>query len=486
MKNKIIVLAILGVIFMNYSCSKSFINELPTDQITEETFLKNSKDFNMVLNAGYQSLRSAYLYIYLIGDVASDNAYTQKFSNFFDAILINESNVSADNVTLGSIWTGSYSVIAKTNLVLDKIDGINMDPTLKNSYKGEAKFLRSLMYFNLVRIYGGVPLVLTYLTKTEETFSYGRESVPNIYSQIIADLKDAEQWLPPSYSSNADIGRATSMAVKSLLGEIYLTQKKYSEASTVLSGVIGNPTIGLLPNYSDVFDALKSNNKEVIFAVQYASGFDPSQGNPWVGLAFPNQNIGTGVVKIGSGHFLMTDDLDRAFETGDNRKLMNNYDYVTGYWRRYVFTRKYYDKSNVLKVDAGNDWIIYRYADILLMYAEAQNELGKPDIALNFIKQVRTRAGLTTDDALGTDQNKMRLALEKERRVELNCEGHRWFDLLRTDRLIPVMNAHFSDPTLDNDQIGSGSSIKSSELIFPIPKFEVDLNPTKLTQNPGY
>ncbi len=481
-----IVIIVMVVALMSFSCRESFFNELPTDQLTEEVFFKNSNDIEMMLNDGYANLRNVYRNFYAIGDVASDNAYNQKFNNNYNNITLNESNVIADNGVLDGLWTGSYQTISRTNLVLDNIEGVKMNENLKKRYVGEAKFIRSLVYFNLIRIFGDVPLVLKDMKTPEETFNYGREPVTKIYEQIIADLKEAEQWLPTAYSKNSDIGRATSLAAKCLLGDIYLTTKKYSDASTKFSEVINSSQFILLPAYADVFDAAKSNNKEVIFAIQYASGFDPSQGNPWAVDAFPNENIGKGVVKLGSGSFLMTEDLNKAFEEVDQRKLMNNYEYLTGFKRRYVFTRKYYDKSNTVKVDAGNDWIVYRYADILLMNAEAQNELIKPNIALNYLKEVRNRAGLSTSETLGSSQSAMRLALEKERRVELNCEGKRWFDLLRTDRLITVMNAHFKDVTLDNDQIGSSSSIENYELIFPLPKFQVDLNPDKLKQNTGY
>lgn len=486
MKNIKIGLIVIIAALMGVSCSEDFFNELPTDSLTEETYFNNSQDIEMMLNDGYFNLRGTYRNFYAIGDIASDNAYNQKFNNNYNNITLNESNVIADNGVLDGIWTGSYYTISRTNLVLDNIDAIKMDENLKKRYKGEAKFLRSLIYFNLVRIYGDVPLVLKDMKTPDETFTYGRELKAKVYEQIIADLKEAEQWLLSSYAENANIGRATSIAAKCLLGDIYLTTKKYSEASAKFSEVIESNKSALLGNYADIFSASKSNNKEVIFAVQYASGFDPSQGSPWMTDAFPNENIGIGIVKLGGGSFLMTDDLDKAFEPNDKRISMNNYEYQTGYKRRYVFTRKYYDTSNTAKVDAGNDWIVYRYADILLMQAEALNELNQPNNAINYLKQVRTRAGLSTSETLAGDQSALRLALEKERRVELNCEGKRWFDLVRTERLITVMNTHFKDPTMDNDQIGTGSSIENFELIFPLPKFQIDLNPDKLKQNPGY
>ena len=349
-----------------------------------------------------------------------------------------------------------------------------MNESLKNRYKGEAKFLRSLMYFNLIRIYGDVPLVLSDISSPKESFEYSRESISNIYTQIINDLQDSENWLPTSYTDNSDIGRATSMAAKSLLGHIYLTRKEYGKAVEMFQEVAESNIHGLLTNYQDIFDAANSNNEEIIFAVQYARGMDPAQGNPLVNRAWPNESVGNDpLLRLGGGYLLMTDDLDNAFEEGDLRKAMNNYDFITGYERKYVFTRKYWDIHMVDKLDSGCDYIIYRYADILLMLAEAQNELNHPDEALKYLKLIRTRAGLETDDNLGNSQSSMRLALENERRIELNNEGHRWFDLVRTDRVIPIMNAHFQDNTLDHHQIGTSCSIEEYELIFPLPFFEV-------------
>ena len=136
-------------------------------------------------------------------------------------------------------------------------------------------------------------------------------------------------------------------------------------------------------------------------------------------------------------------------------------------------------------VDAGNDWIVLRYADVCLMYAEVQNELGNTPEALPYLREVRDRAGLNTDSGLANASQAMRLAIEQERRLELFCEGHRWFDLLRTGRLQQVMNTHF-DSSLSNDEIGTNSNIEDYELLFPIPRYQINLNPDKIKQNTGY
>lgn len=479
---------VLGlIVVLNHTCSDNFFDLYPTDKLSEGIFFTSGSNYEAMLNDGYRLLREPYVCHYIIGDVASDDAYNSKLNNNVDHITINESNVSSDNNTLNIIWKGCYAVISRTNIVLSRIDNTPMDVNLRNRYKGEAKFLRSLMYFNMIRIFGDVPLVLEEIFDPQEAFKYGRESMNKIYEQLIADLKDAENWLPDAYANSPDIGRATSLAAKSLLGHIYLTQKDYTAAASKFLEVINNGKHDLMNNYEDIFDAAYSNNKEIIFAIQYARGLDPSQGNPLVFNAWPNESVGNHpLLTLGGGYFLMTTDLEKAFEDGDKRKSMNNYDFVTGYSARYVFTRKFWDKGMLEKLDSGCDYIVYRYADVLLMYAEAQNELNRTDEALKYLKKVRDRAGLATDAALAASQASMRLALEKERRIELNCEGHRWFDLVRTGRLIEVMNNHFKDTSLTDWEIGKDNSIEAHELIFPLPYFEVNLNPDKLKQNPGY
>ncbi|QDH81216.1 RagB/SusD family nutrient uptake outer membrane protein [Echinicola soli] len=478
----------LTLLLIVSSCSNDYFDRFPTDEPTENTFFTDQASIEQMLNDGYVTLRDAYEYYYVIGDLASDDVYNSKFNNSSDHITINESNVVADNGIISNLWNSAYATISRTNLVLENIDKVSMSDSVRNQYANEAKFLRGLMYFNLVRIYGDVPLVLEDVKTQEEALSYGREAVANVYDQIIADFTDAEK-LPAFYTDNADIGRATRYAAKGMLAKVYLTLKRYSEANAKLEQVMASPPTGnanayhLLTSYADVFDAANPNNAEIIFAVQFARGFTPSQGNPFVQGAMANEDIGTGVLKRGTGTFLMTEDLAASFPNSDKRRGM--FSRLDGSRRSYVFTTKYYDEGMVSTVDAGNDWIVLRYADINLMYAEVQNEMGDPGAAYPFLQAVRTRAGLATDENLKTDQAAMRLAIEQERRLELFCEGHRWFDLSRTDRLLTVMNSHFQSD-LSNDEIGTDNMVQDYELIFPIPRFQVNLNPENIDQNDQY
>ena len=471
------------------SCSDSYFDRYPSDQLTEGTFFQGPENVKMMLNDAYTTLRSVYQYIYYVGDLPSDDSYNSKFNNSSDHITINESNVTAANSALDFLWANSYNTIARCNMALEQIEKITIDETVKQNYRNEAKFIRALTYFNMVRIFGDVPLVLKDVKTSEEAFSYGREPLENVYAQIVDDLASAKS-LPSSYTRNEDKGRATQWAAKALLAKVQLTRRNFQAAKTELEDVINHSPHKLLDTYADIFEADNPNNDEIIFAIQYARGFDPDMGNPIVTGCFPNEEVGgnfySGILSRGTGVFLMTEELYALYTEQDARKSMMHVMLGLGSQRyRYIFTMKYFDKSMTTKVDSGCDWIVLRFADILLMYAEVMNELGDVATAAACVDKIRTRAKLDTSVPVAADQAGMRLAVEKERRLELFCECHRWFDLVRTGRAIEVMNAHFkSDAT--NDEIGMNCSVEEYELVFPIPRNQVTLNPDKIKQNPRY
>lgn len=466
------------------SCSDSFFQKYPNDQINEGLFYNDAKAIEMLVNDAYSSLRAFYVNYFYIGDVAADDAFNQKFNNNSNAISINESNVTLDNGIVLSLWNSAYTAINRTNLALENLEDAALTDQKKNQFKGESLFLRSLLYFDLVRVFGGIPLITNDIKSGDEAFDKNvRATVEQTYDQVISDLTEAIARLElAGFPMEEEMGRATAGAARTLLGKVYLTIGRPTEAMNEFQKVIAYNEYELLPNYEDVFDAANSNNKEIIFAVQYARGFDPSMGNPLVQHAFPNENFITDdVLKLGNGTFLITDDLYNSFEIEDIRKKMIN-DQLTGKRDRYYFTKKYYDKQMVGKVDSGCDIILLRYADLLLMCAEAEAAMGQTEKAFEYVKTVRDRAGLASPDYM---KDNIKMTILKERRAELHCESHRWFDLLRSGELKTVMNAHFASDA-DNDQIGSDATIEDHELIFPIPKFEIDLSEGKLKQNPGY
>ena len=492
MKTKSLI-SFITIIFFTLSCSEKYFDRYPLDSLTEGAFYSTKEELGFGLNDAYASLKSAYNVYLNIGDLASDNAYNNKYNNNLDNISMNESNVVATSGIISSIWSGSYTVISRSNLILEKMKKVQLTDDLKNRFEGESKFLRALMYFNLVRIFGSVPLVLTDIKNTHEAFSLGQETVENIYIQVIQDLKDAAILLPDQYANNVDKGRATRLAAMTLLGKVYLTQHRYQDAFDILKDVIGSAKHRLLTNYFDVFDAANPNNAEIIFAVQYARGFSPSLANPFQGMHFPSEQIGSAAyLKTGSGELLMTTSLMRAFENLDNRLVyVDSLKSIRNVPRYYYISTKYNDRGQTTVSDPGSDLMILRYADVLLMCAEAKAGLNLPSEALPFITEVRTRAGLTTKGSIAVTKESMNLAIENERRVEFFSEGHRWFDLLRTGRLQTVMNVHFAEGAkYPDEETGFGSptisTVADFELLFPIPYAQVQLNPDKIKQNPGY
>ncbi|MDR0575749.1 MAG: RagB/SusD family nutrient uptake outer membrane protein [Tannerella sp.] len=475
-------------------CSESFFERYPFDELNEQGFFDNARNFEYSINAAYDNMRDVYGQLFYF-DLASDDEYADKF-NAAGAITygaINELDVMSDNSVISNFWDNSYKAINRCNLVLDNIDKAEMDAEIRKRLKGEAFFLRSLLYFNMVRIFGGIPLVTKDLKTPEEALAFGRSTVDQVYNDlIIPDLERiiTEQLLPTHYTENANIGRATRYATHALLGKVYLTRHDYAKAKNHLKTVHDNPGIHtLLPDYADIFDATNPNNPEILFAVQYASGLTRSgtsnMGNPYCTAAMPNEQTGQGLWETGgNGMYLMTYDLYRRFDLSDIR--INQIDTAWGsptrpIYDKYVFTLKYRDKTNTTVKDSGNDWLVLRFADVLLMYAEVLAEDGDLAGAEAEVRAIRERAGLTTMPPM-TTKAEAKQAIADERRLELFCEGHRWFDLLRTETVKEVMTAHFNGPWNDY-QIGANVKIEDSDLLFPLPKFEVDLNPDVLKQN---
>ncbi|PRX40399.1 RagB/SusD family nutrient uptake outer membrane protein [Salegentibacter salegens] len=257
----------------------------------------------------------------------------------------------------------------------------------------------------------------------------------------------------------------------------------YSAAAEKLKEVIDSGVYNLLPNYAAVFDPDNDNNDEIIFSIQFLAG-GIGEGNPWPN-SFAPINSGNAVIPFGGGgNNQPTTDMINSYEPGDQRKdfsIATSYESESGEIIPTNFVTKYQDEP-ATSGDNDNDIPIIRYADILLMYAEALNELGyeSPGEAFIYLNEVRERAGLMSlSSAEVSSQEEFRLAIEKERRVELAFEGHRWFDLVRTDRAIPVMNAK-------KDEMELVKTLTENEKVFPIPQSVIDVNPDQIQQNPGY
>ncbi|WP_026993977.1 RagB/SusD family nutrient uptake outer membrane protein [Flectobacillus major] len=461
------------------SCKDSFLSLAPISSANTATFYKTSSDMINALNASYGSLQSAGQYgnYYVVSEIPSDDTTPVLSGSVTDQDEFDKFYLRTTNPFLAARWSDGYRGIYRTNAILDRIGAVQMDETLKKRIVGESKFLRALMYFNLVRVFGDVPLVLKEITDPNDGYNYSRTAVADVYAQIIKDLQEAETDLPDRYTG-ADLGRATKGAAKSLLGKVYLTRKQYAEAATKLKEVIDGGVYDLLPNYADVFKVANKNHKESIFDIQYKKG-SIGEGN---GLpnAYAPENSGNSVVLFGGGgNNRPTADFVNAYESGDLRKsvsMSTSYVNAQGITVEYNYIKKYLD-TPITSGDSEDNFPVLRYADVLLMYAEALNETGKPIDALPFLNRVRQRAGLASKTTLS--QAEMRLALEQERRIELSFEGHRWFDLVRTGRAIPVLTAKAQ-------AIGIKTNLTENNLLFAVPQSQIDINPSKIKQNAGY
>jgi starch-binding outer membrane protein, SusD/RagB family len=466
------------------SCSEQFLDLKPISTATSDNFYRTADDFRNAVNGGYAGLQASGITSnsYIFGEISSDNTVAVASGSVTDQDEFDRFYIKTTNPYISSRWNDSYSVIARYNTILDKIGAITMDETLKNRYIAETKFLRAVVYFTLVRTFGDVPLILKPVSTPDEGYAFGRNPKTEVYAQIEKDLADAEAVLPVSYAT-ADIGRATKGAAKALLGKVYLTQKKFPAAASKLKVVVDLGVYTLLPSYADVFKVANKNNKESVFDVQYKSG-GSGEGNGWPN-SFAPQNSGNSVIAFGGdGNNQPTADVIGAYETGDLRKdvsVASSYVNAAGQVIPDKFIKKYYDVP-VAKNDNGNNIPVIRYADVLLMYAESLNEVSFQPAgdALNYLNQIRTRAGLAKKTAVDIpDQQAFRLAMEQERRVELAFEGHRWFDLVRTDRAITVLNGK-------KDQIRLVANLTANNMVFPIPQSQIDINKDKIQQNPGY
>jgi hypothetical protein len=502
------------------SCSESFFDKYPIDATSFENYCRTADEVQSVLYAAYGGLRDnvANAIVYT-GDLPTDNAYCYKIVNSTDHITLHESGVASSNGMLGNLWEYGYRIINRCNLVIANMTEKFPSDAKFNQYTGEAKFLRAYTYYVMVRIFGDIPLVMKDIAQPMDVFNYGRENVDNVYVQIIEDLTDAVSKLPTSYSAQTEIGRATSTAAQAILADVYLTRRQYGEAKSLYEAIIAKEGAGLGlidgVQYKSIFSAENVNNKEIIFAIRYAYAQTPSMSNYLMRASLGNiegMPINppgyTNSLIYGVNLMMMTTDLASLYEANDLRRSVVHMGlhapHLEGDQYPEVIipqTLKYFDYRNISDGISGNSpesgcpTIISRYADIILKYAECLNETD-PAAAIVQIKRIRDRAGVATN--INATKGDVALAIEKERRLELGMEGHRWFDLVRTGRAQEVMNTYYSRGTaslsylpeyIADCEFGNltvPATVADYELLYPIPYAQNQLNPDKLSQNPGY
>lgn len=512
MKNIYILIALLGLTVS--SCKKSFTDLAPKSSYSDANYFRTTQQFSAAVTAAYAPLRDVVVNDYLMSEMRSDNAiYQSILSNRGTAYtdreaLCNFRDASTNSYT-ASEWQYCYQVISRANIVISRLTaatGIPADSAV--IYDGQCKFLRALMYFKLVRLFGGVPLFLHEVKSPQDAF-LPRTPIEQVYAQIVADAGDAVKELPAP-AGFPQTGAATKGAATILLADVDVYLKKYADAASLLNSL---PAMGyaLNANYADAFLPANKNGKESLFEVQFLGGtatgstpnpllfhFLPRSTNTSLVTSLAINNTSTG------GWNTPTQDLIGTYEAGDKRLdasigmvegTYNASDYFTfsavksvvGYagppaGKVAVPYVKKYEHTPAAVTGSSDDFPIYRYSEALLLLAEALNEQGQsPLVPLN---TVRERAGLP--DITETDQTALRAIILKERRIELAFEDKRWHDLVRSGTAVAVMNAFGANLQTQITYIPAGSYIvNDNKLLFPLPQAEVGLN-TQLTQNPGY
>jgi hypothetical protein len=376
------------------------------------------------------------------------------------------------------------------------------DETLKTVFEGEAKFIRGYHYFNLVRLYGPVFLVTERITGAEAK-SKERSTISDVYSFILSDLQFAADHLP-LVIKDTDKGRVDRWAAKTLLAKVYLTLGNLTEAKRLLLEVENSSVSGheLLNDYASVFSIENEMNKEILFAVRYKAG-NIGLGSSFANDFAPANSFALIISGGGSGNNCPTQDLVSAFSPNDKRTTVC----LSATWQDETnspvfvpYVTKYLSPVAV-KNDAENDWIVVRYADVLLMLAEIENELSGPAAGLPRLNQVRKRADLEELQLSDVpDKSKFRTALFNERRLEFAFENQRFFDLVRSNQLIPVMKKHFDaemEPFRSTGVLTSfykdsskptylpNTTLEEWQILLPIPLNVMSVSPNA-TQNPGY
>lgn len=462
------------------SCS-DFLEEDPQNQVATSNYYTTEQDAIAAVNSVYGYLGSynagstAGVYhseLWVTIGLASDELLNNQLGRpQYDQLASFSHN--ADNGALLEIWQMHYKTIYLANIAIERVALIDMDEQLRERLVNEAKFLRGLLYFNLVRMFGEVPL----LVSEESPLNPEVSSVASIYEQIIADLSDAEN-LP--MDGEIQQGRATSGAAKALLSKVYLTRGDYELASAKALEVINQHPYGLWDDFSDVFAIANRGMQEAIFSVGFGNGggaisfWEVGQFNVRL---LPSELSAQAGVTNAQGWQYATPDLYAAFDNADERREAT---FITEFVANdgstvnldKVYIDKYWDRSSEPKGgDSFQDFPVLRFADVLLIYAEAQARLGNFEVASDYLNMVRERAGLGEVSA-STIDSFIDLLLD-ERRREFVAEGKRWFDLVRLGRLEEaVMEA-------------KGVSVSPHHYLFPIPQRERDVNPN-LPQNPGY
>lgn len=429
-----------------YSC-KDFLNQDPISEIPENRFFNTSEQVEAGIIACYDGLQQAVMHEFLLTELRSDNTTTQLGEG--EAGQIDFFRESTSSGTVLQYWQNYYNVIRRTNTVIEYATEFENED-VKYQYIAEARFIRALSYFNLVRLFGEIPLIEKNISPDEYEY-FEKKPVAEIYNSITGDLQFAIDHLPVTHSAE---GRADSWAARSFLAKVLLTQKDFGGALSEIEMIINSGPYILLESYEDVFAEANELNDEIIFSVQFIPD-DNTESQIW--------SAEFDVKGLLAGANIPSESLIDEFDTLDYR-------YDVTFKNDELRTCNKFVASSINDMQAGNDYIVMRYADILLMHAEAEMGEGASTSsteALQSFNAVRKRAGLDTVSIITSED------LLQERQLEFAFENQRWFDLIRFDKSVEKL----SDVGIDIDK---------EQQLYAIPDREISVSNGKLHQNPYY
>lgn len=492
------IIIFLGLIcFIAISCEDE-LNVFPEDSLSVPTFFQTEDDFVQAVNGAYAPLRTMYNQTKpFLAEMSSDNTYFAR-NTAFGATETNQDIADHSMITDGGITPNGnvqnqyrelYAIIARANQILLTVEDADIDQAVKDNVKGQALFLRAFAYFDLVQLYGSVPLHLEPVLNREGA-ALPLSSPDVIYPQIVADAQAAIPLLPPK--SVQEPGRVTSGAAQTLLANVHIVLQEWAAAETLLKAVVNSGEYMLMPDYEDAFsgNSDNKNNMESVFEVQYREGAEGVQGSfMYQFLPRPIEAdevallFGTADAQPinGQGNNIPTPDIIAAYEEGDLREDASIMYILTreSFWNDGIYPIiKKYVEPHAQHNNHGMNFPVYRYAEVLLFLAEALHEQGKDGEALPFLNQVRTRAGL------GAHTGDLGDAIFRERRVELAFENKRWFDLKRKGIAIQVMTefgqrviANPNDYYLPEGVPAAGNAFTNIREFYALPASESELNP---------
>lgn len=492
----------LVILLSVFTSCETWVDYDPHDeyQVTEADYLKTAADYQTMAVSCYTPLQWMNQLV-VLGDVAADNAVSggENASDVVDIQQLDDYTVTTNNGLLTELWKVAYEGINRVNYLGQyksaNIAGESVNFPEKEAIYGELNFLRAYYYFNLVRLFGDVPLFVDKKLGVSDFGTLQRSPKAEVYAQIEKDLKAAIATLPPT---NSQKGRVTKYAAQALLGKVLLYEGKFTEAASTLEEVVNGP-FSLVADFESIFLLSGENGAESIFEIQYSNGspyynwggVTRGQGNYAVQQCGVRGLNGTSAMPFASGWStnLPSQNLAAAFETGDKRKAATCFDVeayktanpslnvsydVAPFKNTGLYNKKYLPRkgqtSGQVELNYDNNQRIIRYSDVLLMAAEANNRATAPNDgkALSYLNRVRDRAFGDTSHRVTAAGDALKQAIWKERRVELAMEGDRFFDLVRTGQAATKIPGF----------------VAGKNEVFPIPQREIDIS--KLTQNPNW